>query len=148
MQDFPSFNIGELAARQKGLDFPRSGVLGTGINIRGFNSAFNSKNLQMRDDRVSMLIATGLPYGSFSTVTKDDVERVEILLGPNGTLYGPNAHNGLVSTITKNPRTSEGTTIAIGAGSQNVVTGRLRHAQVLSDKCIQNSFRKYIRNRI
>ena len=134
IQDFPSFNIGELAARQKGVDFVRSGVLGTGINIRGFNSAFNSKNLQMTDDRVSMLIATGLPYGSFSTVTKDDVERVEILLGPNGTLYGPNAHNGLVSTITKNPRTSEGTTIAIGAGSQNVVTGRLRHAQVLSDK--------------
>jgi len=134
IQDFPSFNIGELAARQKGVDFVRSGVLGTGINIRGFNSAFNSKNLQMTDDRVSMLIATGLPYGSFSTVTKDDVERVEILLGPNGTLYGPNAHNGLVSTITKNPRTSEGTTIAVGVGDQNVVTGRLRHAQVLSDK--------------
>ena len=134
IQEFPSFNIGELAARQKGVDFVRTGVLGTGINIRGFNSAFNSKNLQITDDRVSMLIATGLPYGSFSTVTKDDVERVEILLGPNGTLYGPNAHNGLVSTITKNPRTSEGTTFVFGGGSQNVITGRFRHAQVINDK--------------
>ncbi len=132
--EFPSFNIGEMAARQKGVDFIRSGVLGTGINIRGFNSAFNSKNLQMTDDRVSMLIATGLPYGSFSTVTKDDIERVEILLGPNGTLYGPNAHNGLVSTITKNPRTSEGTTLAFGVGNQNVITGRLRHAQIINDR--------------
>jgi len=134
IEEFPSFNIGELAARQKGVDFVRTGVLGTGINIRGFNSAFNSKNLQVTDDRVSMLIATGLPYGSFSTVTKDDIERVEILLGPNGTLYGPNAHNGLVSTITKNPRTSEGTTLVFGGGSQNVITGRLRHAQVINDK--------------
>lgn len=132
--EFPSFNIGELAARQKGVDFVRSGVLGTGINIRGFNSAFNSKNLQVTDDRLSTLIATGLPMGSFSTVTKDDIERVEILLGPNGTLYGPNAHNGLVSTITKNPRTSEGTTFAIGAGNQSVLTARLRHAQVINDK--------------
>lgn len=134
IEEFPSFNIGELAARQKGVDFVRSGVLGTGINIRGFNSAFNSKNLQVTDDRLSSLIATGLPLGSFSTVTKDDIERVEILLGPNGTLYGPNAHNGLVSTITKNPRTSEGTTFAIGAGNQSVLTARLRHAQVIDDK--------------
>lgn len=134
IEEFPSFNIGELAARQKGVDFVRTGVLGTGINIRGFNSAFNSKNLQVTDDRLSTLIATGLPMGSFSTVTKDDIERVEILLGPNGTLYGPNAHNGLVSTITKNPRKSEGTTFAIGAGNQNVITARLRHAQVINDK--------------
>lgn len=134
IQEFPSFNLGELAARQKGVDFVRTGVLGTGINIRGFNSAFNSKNLQVTDDRLSMLIATGLPYGSFSTVTKDDVERVEILLGPNGTLYGPNAHNGLVSTLTKDPRKSEGTTLAIGAGNQKVFTTRLRHAQKINNK--------------
>ncbi|WP_117880189.1 TonB-dependent receptor [Aureibaculum luteum] len=134
IQEFASFNIGELAARQKGVDFVRSGVLGTGINIRGFNSAFNSKNLQITDDRVSTLVATGLPFGTFSTVTKDDVERVEILLGPNGTLYGPNAHNGLVSTITKNPFTSEGTTFAVGVGNQKVFTARLRHAQAISDK--------------
>ncbi|WP_178991065.1 TonB-dependent receptor [Winogradskyella schleiferi] len=134
ISEFPSFNIGELAARQKGVDFVRSGVLGTGINIRGFNSAFNAKNLQVTDDRLSTLIATGLPMGSFSTVTKDDIARVEILLGPNGTLYGPNAHNGLVSTITKNPRQSEGTTLALGVGNQSVFTTRLRHAEAINEK--------------
>jgi iron complex outermembrane receptor protein len=87
IEQFSSFNLGELASRQKGVDFVRTGVLGTGINIRGFNSAFNSKNLQITDDRLSSLVATGLPLGSMETVTKDDVERVEILLGPNGTLY-------------------------------------------------------------
>ena len=134
IEQFSSFNLGELASRQKGVDFVRTGVLGTGINIRGFNSAFNSKNLQITDDRLSSLVATGLPLGSMETVTKDDVERVEILLGPNGTLYGPNAHNGLVNTITKNPFKYQGTTFAIGAGSRDVVTARLRHAQAVSDK--------------
>ena len=134
IQEFPSFNVGELASRQKGVDFVRAGVLGTGINMRGFNSSFNSKNLQITDDRVQTLIATGLPLGTFSTVIKEDIEKVEILLGPNGTLYGPNAHNGLVNTITKNPFRSQGTTIALGAGNQNVFTARLRHAQALSNK--------------
>lgn len=126
-------NVGELASRQKGVDFVRSGVQGTGINIRGFNSAFNSKNLQVEDSRISTLVATGLPFGSFTTITKDDIERVEIILGPNAALYGPNAHNGLVATITKDPRTSEGTDVAVAAGNQSVFSARLRHAMKVND---------------
>ena len=57
-----------------------------------------------------------------------------MILGPNAALYGPNAHNGLVHTITKDPRTSQGTTIAVGAGNQSMFTSRVRHAQVLNDK--------------
>ncbi|MEO0899398.1 MAG: TonB-dependent receptor [Bacteroidota bacterium] len=131
IDELPSFNIGELAGRTKGVDYVRAGVLGTGLNVRGFNSAFNPKNLQVNDGRFSTLIATGLPLGSLSTIVKEDIERVEIILGPAAALYGPNAHNGLVNTITKDPRDYQGTTLAVGAGNQNVLTGRLRHAQVL-----------------
>lgn len=134
IQQFTSFNVGELASRQKGVDYVRAGVLGTGLNIRGFNSAFNSKNLQITDDRVSTLVTTGLPFGTFSTVIKEDIQQVEILLGPNGTLYGPNAHNGLVNTITKNPFKSQGTIIALGGGNQSVLTSRIRHAQAINPK--------------
>ena len=132
--ELPSFNPGELLARVKGVEFVRSGVVGTGINIRGFNSNFNSKNLQINDGRYATLVATGLPFGPLSTIIKEDVDRVEVILGPNAALYGPNAHNGLVNTITKDPRSSQGTTFALGAGNQNLLTGRLRHAQVLNDK--------------
>lgn len=127
-------NPAELAARQKGVDYVRTGVQGIGLNIRGFNSAFNSKNLQVEDGRISSLIATGLPFGSFSTIVRDDIERNEIILGPNAALYGPNAHNGLISTITKDPRSSEGTTLAVAGGNQEQFNVRARHAQVLSDK--------------
>lgn len=132
--ELPSFNVAELLGRQKGLDYVRSGVLGIGVNARGFNSAFNPKNLQINDNRFSTLIATGLPLGALSTTVKEDVERVEVILGPSSALYGPNAHNGLLNTITKDPRTSEGTTIALGAGNQNVLTGRLRHAMRLGNR--------------
>ena len=134
IEDFPGPNPGELAARQKGVDFVRAGVQGTGINIRGFNSAFNSKNLQVEDGRISNLVATGLPFGSFSTIIKEDIERVEIILGPNAALYGPNAHNGLVNTITKDPRTSEGLDLVAGAGNQEQLSFRGRYAMEVNDK--------------
>ena len=108
----------------------RAGVAGVGLNVRGFNSAFNPKNLQLNDGRLSTLIATGLPFGQLSTVTKDDIERIEMVLGPTAALYGPNAHNGLINTISRDPRTSQGTTLAIGGGSQEVLNARVRHASV------------------
>ncbi|GAA3973663.1 TonB-dependent receptor [Hymenobacter antarcticus] len=134
IDELPSFNVGELLARQKGVDYIRSGVLGAGINVRGFNSAFNPKNLQMNDARLSTLIATGLPLGPLTSVVKEDIERIEVVLGPSAALYGPNAHNGLVNTISKDPRRTAGTTVALGLGNQSVFSGRFRHAQVLSSK--------------
>ncbi len=131
-------NPAELLARQKGIDYFRAGIATPAFNIRGFNSNFNAKNLQVTDGRFSTLIATGLPLGPLNTSIKEDIERVEVILGPNATLYGPNAHNGLLNTITKDPRTSAGTTIAINpgvSGDGNVFfSGRLRHAQVVNDK--------------
>ena len=92
----------------------------------------------MTDGRLSNLIATGLPMGPLSSTIKEDVERFEVILGPNATLYGPNAHNGLLNTITKDPRTSEGTTISVNPGVSGdgdvFFSGRVRHAQVLNDK--------------
>lgn len=142
--ELPSFNVAELLGRQRGLDYVRSGVLGVGVNARGFNSAFNPKNLQVNDGRFSTLIATGLPLGALSTTVKEDIERIEVVLGPSSALFGPNAHNGLINTITKNPRTSQGTTLAVGFTSSlqegvfgetpHAMSYRLRHAQKLSDK--------------
>ena len=131
-------NPGELLARQKGIDYFRAGIATPAFNIRGFNSNFNAKNLQVTDGRFSTLVATGLPMGPLNTVIKEDIERLEVILGPNATLYGPNAHNGLLNTITKDPRNSAGTTIVINPGvsgdGETFFSGRLRHAQVLSDK--------------
>lgn len=134
LENLPTFNPGEALARVKGVDFIRAGVIGTGINVRGFNSNFNAKNLQVTDGRFSTLIATGLPMGPLNTVIKEDIERIEVVLGPNAALFGPNAHNGLLNTITKDPRTSEGTIVAMNVGNQRQFSTRLRHAQVVNDK--------------
>jgi iron complex outermembrane receptor protein len=131
-------NASELLARQKGIDYFRAGIAGPAFNVRGFNSNFNSKNLQVTDGRFSNLIATGLPFGALDVVLQDDIERVEVILGPNSTLYGPNAHNGLLNTITKDPRRYQGTTVTLTPGVSGdgdaYYGARIRHAQAVNDK--------------
>ncbi len=134
IQFLPTYNPGELLARQKGVDYFRAGVATPAINVRGFNSNFNAKNLQVTDHRYSTLVATGLPFGPLDPVIAEDIAQQEIVLGPNGALYGPNAHNGLVNTITKDPRTSEGTIINAQAGNQSTFGGSIRHAQQFSEQ--------------
>ncbi|MEK7225883.1 MAG: TonB-dependent receptor, partial [Bacteroidota bacterium] len=106
-----------------------------GFNARGFNNAFNAKVLLMTDGRNSMMAgSSGLPAGIMNTVVKEDIERLEIVLGPNSALYGPNAHNGIANTITKDPRKWQGTDLAIGAGNREVFSGRFRTATKVNSK--------------
>ncbi|MGK7390727.1 MAG: TonB-dependent receptor [Candidatus Cyclobacteriaceae bacterium M2_1C_046] len=134
LDQIPTYNVGEFLTRVQGVEVVRSGVVGVGINARGFNSAFNVRMLQLNDGRNGMLPGgTGLPAGIYNTIIKEDIERMEVVLGPASALYGPNAHAGVVNTITKDPRTSEGTTIVLGAGNQSQTSFRARHAQAFDN---------------
>ena len=142
-------NPAELIARKKGIDYFRAGIATPAFNIRGFNSNFNSKNLQVVDNRFSTLVATGLPMGPLTTTIKEDTEQIEVILGPNATLYGPNAHNGLINTITKDPRKYQGTTIATNLGvnsdGKGFYSGRLRYAKKLNEKWAIKATGEYTR---
>ncbi|TAD95030.1 MAG: TonB-dependent receptor [Bacteroidetes bacterium] len=130
-----SLGLIDMYSKMQGIEFSRQGVNSVTLNARGFNSAFNAKVLNMTDGRISMTAgSTGLPAIINNTYIKEDVERVEVVFGPNSALYGPNAHNGVMQVLTKDPRSSAGTIVAIGAGNQNVLTARLRHAQILNNK--------------
>lgn len=130
-----SFNIGELASKIQGVEFVRTGVNGVGFNARGFNNAFNAKVLLMTDGRNSMMAGgSGLAAGIMNTIIKEDVDRMEVVLGPSSALYGPNAHNGIANTITKDPRKHQGTTVVLGGGTQEVFSGRFRQATKINNK--------------
>jgi outer membrane receptor for ferrienterochelin and colicins len=137
-KDFDQFagsNIGELVSKIQGVEYTRSGVDGVTFNARGFNSAFNNKVLQLVDGRNSMAaLSGGLPVFNNGSYVKDDIERLEIVLGPQSALYGPNAHNAVFNAITKDPRKHQGTTASISAGSRYQFSGRIRQAAIINNK--------------
>ncbi|HEV7332412.1 MAG TPA: TonB-dependent receptor [Flavisolibacter sp.] len=132
---FAGSNVGELVSRVQGVEYTRSGVDEITFNARGLHSAFNIRVLQLVDGRNTMAAASGsLPMFNNGSTQKDDIDRIEILQGPQTALYGPNAHNALFNYITKDPRKYPGTTVSVSAGSQYQFSSRIRHAGIVNSK--------------
>ena len=87
------------------------------ISARGFNNIFSNKLLVMIDGRT---VYTPLYAGVLweqQNVVLEDVERIEVVSGPGGTLWGPNAVNGVINIVTKSSANTEGLYASVLAGS-------------------------------
>ena len=100
------------------------------ISARGFNSSTANKLLVMVDGRT---VYTPLYSGVFwdaQDVLLQDVERIEVISGPGGTLWGANAVNGVINIITKEATDTTGNLVhATGGNSGSGVA--FRHGGVL-----------------
>ena len=117
-----------------GVDISSGGLVQANVVARGFNNIFSGAMLTLTDNRFASVpsLRVNVPY--LVPTTNEDIERIEIVLGPGAALYGPNSANGVMHIITKSPFESQGTSVTLGAGERSVVRGGLRHAQQLGDK--------------
>lgn len=78
-----------------------SGVAGEGFKVRGIGGSTLADGIEQS---VSVLVDEVVTGSSGSGLLEFwDIERIEILRGPQGTLFGKNASAGVVSILTKNP---------------------------------------------
>jgi iron complex outermembrane receptor protein len=87
------------------------------ISARGFNATFANKLLVMIDGRT---VYTPLYSGVFwdaQHVLLEDVDRIEVISGPGGTLWGSNAVNGVINIVTRRAGETQGLYLAGGGGT-------------------------------
>ncbi len=103
------------------------------ISARGFNNVLANKLLVIIDGRT---VYTPLYAGTFWDVQNlllEDVDRIEVISGPGGTLWGANAVNGVINIITKNAKETKGLFAEAATGTGLPGMGSLRYGGQLTD---------------
>ena len=112
-------NLGDYLKGTKGIDFTQSGIDSYNMTARGFNSSFSSRLLTLTDGRMANVPSLRLTAYNVIPVSFEDVEQIEVVLGPSSALYGPNAHSGVLNIVTSSPLRTQGTSINIQGGFLN-----------------------------
>ncbi|MGH9575292.1 MAG: TonB-dependent receptor plug domain-containing protein [Candidatus Acidiferrales bacterium] len=120
-------SIPELLRTVPGVDVARIDSDHWSIGIRGFGSEFSKSVLVLIDGRsVYSPLFSGV-YWNVQNVMLEDVERIEVIRGPGGTIWGANAVNGVINIITQNSAETHGLLVTSGAGNVDQGTGAFRY---------------------
>jgi iron complex outermembrane receptor protein len=87
------------------------------VGIRGFGSNLTRNVLVLIDGRTVYSTLLAGTYWEVQNVMLDDVERIEVIRGPGGTIWGPNAVNGVINIITKSTKDTHGVKASAGGGN-------------------------------
>jgi len=79
-----------------------------GIGARTFSNQFSAKLLVMIDGRSVYTPVFGGVFWDAQDALLDDIDRVEVVLGSGGSLWGANAVNGVINILTKTARDTQG----------------------------------------
>lgn len=134
IQDRTATSVSELVKGLPGVDFSPTGMSQSNTVVRGFNNVFSGAMLTLVDNRISSVPSLRLNASNFIPITDEDIERIELVLGPGAALYGPNSANGVMHILTKSPFESEGTTVQAKGGERSMRQVTVRQAGRLSDK--------------
>jgi iron complex outermembrane receptor protein len=96
------------------------------ISSRGLNNVLANKLLVQIDGRTVYAPLYAGVFWDAQNVLLEDVERIEVVSGPGGALWGANAVNGVVNVITKDARDTHGVFAQVGAGTEVRKTGGVR----------------------
>ncbi|MFP6582129.1 MAG: TonB-dependent receptor plug domain-containing protein [Candidatus Hydrogenedentota bacterium] len=112
------------------------------VTVRGQGGEYATKLLVLVDGRsVYTPLFSGVFWDTIDLVL-EDVDRIEIIRGPGGTLWGANAVNGVINIVTKPADETQGGLISAAAGSPLDGSLSLRYGDKIGD---DHFYRMYVK---
>ncbi|WP_347839340.1 TonB-dependent receptor [uncultured Draconibacterium sp.] len=98
------------------------------VFIRGIGSRLGTPSVGLYVDNVPFFEKTTFGFDFF------DIDRIEVLRGPQGTLYGRNTMGGIINVYSKSPLYTDETSINLAAGSHGYYNANVNHYNKLNNK--------------
>ncbi len=98
------------------------------VYIRGIGSRINAPSVGLYVDYVPYFEKAAFNFDFF------DIQRIEVLRGPQGTLFGRNTMGGIVNIVTTSPMDYSGTHLNLSAGNYGTYSGNVGHYGKVNDK--------------
>jgi iron complex outermembrane receptor protein len=88
------------------------------VGVRGFGSRLSRSVLVLIDGREVYTPLFAGTYWEVQDTLLEDIDRIEVIRGPGGTIWGPNAVDGVINIITKRTTETLGSYASVGGGSE------------------------------
>ena len=111
-----------------GVDVASSGITQNTVVARGFNNVFSGSLFVLTDYRWASVPSLRFNAYNLIPTTDEDIERIELVLGPGSALYGPNVSQGVMHIVTQSPLEHRGTTLSGVVGEREILQFSGRHA--------------------
>ena len=120
-------SIPEALRLAPGVEIARIDANHWSVAIRGFAGQFSKSLLVLVDGRSIYTPLFEGVYWDLPYVMLEDVERIEVIRGPGGTIWGSNAVNGVINIITKKATETKGALATMGSGTVDEGTGAFHY---------------------
>src|SRR5712664_2329115 len=97
------------------------------LGVRGFESTLSRSVLVLIDGRSVYTPLFAGVYWQVQDTLLEDIDRIEVIRGPGGTIWGANAVNAVINIITKRAQETHGTLVSTGGGNVDQGFGGVRY---------------------
>src|SRR3984893_12742179 len=113
------------------------------ISARGFNANLANKLLVLVDGRAVYTPLYGGVLWNVQDCLLADIDRIEVISGPGGTLWGANAVNGVINIITKAAQDTQGLYALAAGGNLSQEQAGIRYGATLAPGVYPRAYGKY-----
>jgi iron complex outermembrane recepter protein len=143
IHDSGATNIPDVLRMAPGVDVAQIDANHWAISIRGHNAVYANKVLVLIDGRSVYSDSFSGVFWDQQDVPLQDIDRIEVIRGPGGTVWGANAVNGVINIITKDSRKTHGGLISADGGTQTAADSLVQYGGAAGSNGSYRAFGRY-----